>query len=464
MVNTWQTYLKEHESRFVDELLELIRIPSVSALPEHAGDMQRAAEWVAARLRAAGVENTAVMPTGGHPAVYGDWLHAGPEAPTILLYGHYDVQPADPLDLWEAPPFQPAIRDDRIYARGASDDKGGMITPILAVEALLQTEGRLPVNVKFCFEGQEEIGSPQMDGFLAEHKDRFACDLVLSADGLLWDADRPMLLVGLKGLCGLEIQVKGPNSDLHSGLHGGVLHNPIEALCEIVSSLRTPDGKIAVAGFYEDVVEPGEALRAEISRVPLDEEKYLQELGVPKFFGEPGYTTQERNWLRPTLELNGIWGGFQGEGTKTVIPSEAHAKITCRLVADQDPLKVREAIKTHVETHAPPGVWVTVTLEKQAGYPYLLPADHPGNRIAGEVLTELFGKPPYPVFVGGSIAISGFFQNHLGARMVNFGWSSGDENLHAPNEFFRLKNFRRGIAGYCQVLHRLAGFREMKGS
>jgi len=457
-MNTWQAYLNENEGRFLEELLELIRIPSISALPEHAGDVHRAAEWVRSRLQAAGVENTAVMPTGGHPAVYGDWLHAGADKPTILLYGHFDVQPVDPLDLWTAPPFEPLVRDDRIYARGASDDKGGMITPILAVEALLQTEGRLPVNVKFCFEGQEEIGSPQMDSFLAAHKDKFACDLVLSADGLLWNPDRPMLVLGLKGLCALEIHVKGPASDLHSGLHGGVLHNPIEALCEIVDSLRAPDGKIAVAGFYDDVVKLSDDLRAEIAGVPRDDQQYRQELGIPAFFGEPGYSTQERNWIRPTLELNGIWGGFQGAGTKTVIPSEAHAKITCRLVANQDPVKVREAIKTHVESHAPPGVQVTVVLESQTALPYLMAADHPGNVVAAEVLTTLFGQPPYHVFVGGSIPISTFFLNHLDANMVNFGWSAGDENLHAPNEFFRLKNFRRGMSGYCQILQRLAAY------
>jgi len=267
--------------------------------------------------------------------------------------------------------------------------------------------------------------------------------------------------LGLKGLCGLEIHVKGPNSDLHSGLHGGVLHNPIEALCEIVDSLRAPDGKIAVPGFYDDIVELSESVRAEIAKVPREDEQYRQELGIPAFFGEPGYTTQERNWIRPTLELNGIWGGFQGEGVKTVIPSEAHAKITCRLVANQDPVKVRQAIKTHIEKHAPPGVQISITLVEQAAGPYLMSADHPGNRIAAEVLTEVFGTPPYQVFVGGSIPISNFFLNHLGANLVNFGWSTGDENLHAPNEFLRLKNFRRGLSSYCQILHRLVDYKEL---
>jgi acetylornithine deacetylase/succinyl-diaminopimelate desuccinylase-like protein len=456
---TWNDYLTKNYDRFLEELLALIRIPSVSALPQHAADVQRAADWVAQRLTAAGAENVAVMPTGGHPVVYGDWLHAGADKPTVLLYGHFDVQPPDPVDLWETPPFEPTIRNGRIYARGASDDKGGMITPILAVEALLQTEGQLPVNVKFCFEGQEEIGSPQLDGFLAEHKEKFACDLVVNADGLLWQADQPMLILGLKGLCMLEIHVKGAKGDLHSGLHGGVLHNPIEALSNIVASLRTADGKIAVVGFYDDVVELSAEARAEIAKVPRDEEAYRQELSIPEFFGEPGYTTQERNWIRPTLELNGMWGGFTGDGSKTVIPSEAHAKITCRLVADQEPRQVLAAIKAHIEAHTPPGVQVRVESERSGSQPYLMAADHPGNIIAAEVMTELLGKKPYQVYVGGSIPVSTFFLNHLGVYMVNFGWGVEDENLHAPNEFFRLENFKRGPKGYCMLLHRLVDYK-----
>jgi acetylornithine deacetylase/succinyl-diaminopimelate desuccinylase-like protein len=458
-MTTWNDYLTENYDRFLAELLDFIRIPSVSALPEHAADVQRAAEWVANRLTAAGVENVLVMATGGHPVVYGDWLHAGSDKPTILLYGHFDVQPPDPVDLWETPPFEPTIRNGRIYARGASDDKGGMITPILAVEALLQSEGELPVNIKFCFEGQEEIGSPQLDNFLAKHQEKFTCDLILSADGLLWQADQPMLVLGLKGLASLEIHVKGAKSDLHSGLHGGVLHNPIEALSKIIASLRTADGKIAVAGFYDDVVELSAADRTEIAKVVRDDEAYRQELGIPEFFGEPDYTTQERNWIRPTLELNGIWGGFTGAGKKTVIPSEAHAKITCRLVADQDPVRIFQAIKAHVAQHTPPGVQVSVKSMDDGSPPYLMAADHPGNQIAAQVLTELFGKEPYQVYVGGSIPISTFFLNHLGAYMVNFGWTVQDENLHAPNEFFRLENFRRGPVGYCQILKQLVDYR-----
>jgi len=335
-MTTWETYLAEHQSQFLDELLDFIRIPSISALPEHAADVQQAGEWVATRLAAAGAEHVEVMPTGGHPVVYGDWLHA-PGKPTILLYGHFDVQPTDPLDLWTNPPFEPVVRDGRIYARGASDDKGGMLIPILAVEALLKAEGSLPVNVKFIFEGQEEIGSPQLADFMTAHRERFACDLVVSADGLQWSEDEPNLIVGLKGLSGMQIDVQGANSDLHSGLHGGGVQNPIHALVRILDSMRSPEGKILVEGFYDDVVPLSKADRALIAEVPYDEEAYKAELGIEEVFGEPGYTTRERIWARPTLEINGIWGGFQGEGTKTVLPNEAHAKISCRLVANQNP-------------------------------------------------------------------------------------------------------------------------------
>ncbi|MCA9967394.1 MAG: dipeptidase, partial [Anaerolineales bacterium] len=327
---TWQTYLKQNEERFLSELFDFIRIPSISALPSHADDVVRAANWVAQRLTAAGVEHAAVLPTGGHPVVYGDWLHA-PNMPTVLIYGHFDVQPVDPIELWDSPPFEPRVENGRIYARGASDDKGGMLTPILAVEALLQSEGKLPLNVKFIFEGQEEIGSPQLPAFMAANRDRFACDLVASADGLQWTADEPSLVVGLKGLAALQIDVQTANGDLHSGLHGGAVPNPIHALVRILDSLRSPEGKIMVDGFYDDVVALSETEREQLTAVPFDETDYKASLGLDDLFGEPGYTTRERNWTRPTLEINGIWGGFQGEGTKTVIPNQAHAKITCRL-------------------------------------------------------------------------------------------------------------------------------------
>jgi acetylornithine deacetylase/succinyl-diaminopimelate desuccinylase-like protein len=304
-----------------------LRIPSISSLSENSGDVQRAGEWVAERLRTAGVENVEVLPTAGYPVVYGDWLHQ-PGKPTVLIYGHFDVQPVDPLNLWDHPPFEPVIQDGRIYARGATDDKGNMFVPILAVEALLKTSGKLPVNLKFFLEGQEEIGSPNIPPFLAEQRQRFACDLVVSADGGQWDENQPELLIASKGLLGAQIDVEGAKRDLHSGSYGGSIQNPIHALARLLDSMRSPDGKILIEGFYDTVVPLSEADRAAILAVPSDDEEMMTDLGVDALFGEPGYSTMERRWARPTLEINGIWGGFQGEGVKTVLPNAAHAKIT----------------------------------------------------------------------------------------------------------------------------------------
>ena len=453
---SWQIHLAEHKDQFLNELLDFIRIPSISALPEHAADVQHAGEWVASRLKAAGVEHVEVMPTGGHPVVYSDWLHA-PGKPTILIYGHFDTQPVDPLHLWSHPPFEPTIEGDHIYGRGASDDKGCMLTPILAVEALLQSEGALPVNVKFIFEGQEEIGSPQLAQFLAHQRECFACDLVVSADGLQWSEEQPVLLLGLKGMSAVQIDVQGANSDLHSGLHGGGIQNPLHALVRILDSMRSPDGKILVEGFFDDVAPLSEADRAQIEEVPFDIEEYKASLGVDDIFGEPGYTTRERLWARPTLEINGMWGGFQGKGTKTVIPNEAHAKITCRLVANQNPAKIAEAIAQHIEKHRPPGVKVTVRRMPGSSDPYLMPAGHPGNEIAKKVLTKLYDKPPYYTRLGGSIPVCSLFLKELGVYTVNFAWSLEDERLHAPDEFFRISSFERGQRGYCMLLKELAG-------
>ncbi len=452
---TWQDYLETHKERFLSELFDFIRIPSVSAEPKYAGDVRKAAEWVAKRLEAAGAENLRIMETGGHPVVYADYLHAGPHKPTILLYGHFDVQPPDPLALWETPAFEPSVRDGRIYARGASDDKGGMFTPIIGFEAMLKTTGKLDINIKFCFEGQEEIGSPQLESFLENHKDKFACDYIFSADGLQWSESEAMIVLGLKGMAKLEIDVYGPSSDLHSGLHGGVLMNPLEALSRILASLRHENGEIAVEGFYDDVLDPTEEERHDIARVPFDETSYQQSLGIKEFFGEPGFSTRERNWIRPTLDINGIWGGYQGEGTKTVIPSEAHAKITCRLVANQKPNIIIEKLEQHIKKHCPPGVRLEVR-SSGGSDPASILANHPGNQIIKEVLTELYGQEPYYTRVGGSIPVSAFFKNSLGVDMIGFGWSLASENLHAPNEFFPLESFFRGQRGYCLLLEQLA--------
>ncbi|MDX1707590.1 MAG: M20/M25/M40 family metallo-hydrolase, partial [Desulfobacterales bacterium] len=303
----WKSYLKKHQDRFVEELLAFLRIPSVSSLNEHKEDVAKAADWVANRLRNAGIQNVDVLPTGGHPVVYGDWLHAG-DKPTVLIYGHFDTQPVDPLNLWSHPPFEPVIKDDRVYARGASDDKGNMLTPILAIEAMLNSTEQLPVNVKCFFEGQEEIGSPQLPEFISAHRKRLACDLIFSADGGQWDEDQPALMIGLRGLCNLQIDVQAAKSDTHSGTFGGTIMNPIHALVHLLQSMHTRDGKVAVDGFYDAVRELSETEKAQIAEIPYDESAYKTELGVEQLFGEPGYSTYERAWIRPTLEVNGIWG------------------------------------------------------------------------------------------------------------------------------------------------------------
>jgi acetylornithine deacetylase/succinyl-diaminopimelate desuccinylase-like protein len=453
-MTTWQEYLVANRTRYIEELFDFLRIPSVSAMQVHIPDVVRAGEWVVERLKMAGIEHVELMPTDGHPVVYGDWLHGGVEQPTVLIYGHFDVQPTDPLELWDSPPFEPVLKNGRVYGRGASDDKGGMLTPIIAVEALLHTEGKLPVNIKFCFEGQEEIGSPQIPSFLEKHKEKFACDLVLSADGLLWNADEPMMLTGLKGLASFEIHVTGPERDLHSGL-GGVVQNPLEALARLIATMRHDDGKIAIEGFYDDVRDLTDTERKQFRESPYDEEAYKAQLGIHEFFGEPGYTNRERNWARPTLDINGMWGGYQGDGTKTVIPAKAYAKITCRLVVDQHPDKIVELVRQHVAKHTPPGVTVEVVSHEEKGMPYLIPSEHPVNNIVGQVLTEVFGTEPHYARVGGSIPITDSFRQSLGAWTFNFGWTVMDENLHAPNEFVRVRNFERGQRAYCLVLEQL---------
>ncbi len=452
---TWKTYLDTHQPRFVSELLDFVRIPSVSASESYRQDVDRAAAWVAERMASAGLENAAVLPTAGHPVAYADWLRAGPDRPTILIYGHFDVQPAEPFELWDSPPFDPAVRDGCVFGRGASDDKGGMLIPILALESLLQTTGVLPVNVKCLFEGQEEIGSPDLPAFVAANLDRLSCDMIFSADGLQWSTDEPNLVTGLKGLVGLEIFVQGPKSDQHSGLHGGGIANPLQALSHIVSSLKDLNGRITVEGFYDDVIDLTDEDREMIAKVPFDEDAYRAELGVEEVFGEAGYSTRERLWARPTLEINGLTGGYQGQGSKTVLPSLANAKITCRLVAAQQPDRIYDLIAKHVDAHCPPGVTATVERLQGSADPFLVPTGHNASHIAGEVLREVYGKEPFVTRVGGSIPVMTIFLKELGIHPVMFGFSIGDENLHAPNEFFRLANFERGQVAYARLLEKL---------
>ena len=456
-MTAWKNYLEANQDRYLKELLEFLSIPSISSLKEYKADVAKAGEWVAARLQAAGIENVQVLPTGGHPVVYGDWMHA-PDKPTVLIYGHFDTQPVDPLELWTQPPFEPALKDNRVYARGASDDKGNMLAPILAVEALLSSESRLPVNVKCFFEGQEEIGSPQLPEFISANRQRLACDLILSADGGQWDEDQPALMIGLRGLCNLQIDVRAARSDTHSGTFGGTIMNPIHALVRLIDTMHTPQGAIAVEGFYDAVRPLTEPEQDQLAEIPFDEADYKAELGVDALFGEPGFSTYERAWIRPTLEVNGIWGGFQGEGVKTVLPSSAHAKISCRLVPDQDPAQILKLLTTHIEKHTPPGVKVALDLNPSTADPYLIPFDHPGNQAAADVHKELFGKEPYYARMGGSIPVCGIFLKELGAYTVNFAFGLKDENVHGPDEFFRLKSFSRAQLAYGMLLEQLSKY------
>jgi acetylornithine deacetylase/succinyl-diaminopimelate desuccinylase-like protein len=449
------TYLERHRDRYIAELLDFLKIPSISSLPEHAADVYSAARWVADRLHSAGIENIEIIPTRRQPVVFGDWLHA-PDQPTVMLYGHFDVQPVDPLDHWTRPPFEPEIRGNRIYARGASDDKGNMLVPIIALETLLKTQKKLPVNVKCFFEGQEEIGSPDLPELIKQQRDRLACDMVISADGGQWGIDQPAIVVSRRGICALQIDVESANQDLHSGTYGGAFMNPIQALIHLLATLHTPEGAVAVDGFYDTVRILSATERAQVTAVAFDAAKYMSDIGIAALFGEPGYSTRERTWVRPTLEFNGIWGGFQGENIKTVIPSQAHAKISCRLVPDQDPQSIIDRVRAHLLQHSPAGVRLKINPIMGHAFPSLTPADHPGNRIAGEVLNELYGKEPYIIRMGGTIPVSGLFEKHLNAHMISFGFGLEDENIHAPDEFFRISSFERGQKAYCRLLTKLA--------
>ncbi|HHY76264.1 MAG TPA: dipeptidase [Firmicutes bacterium] len=441
---------------YIDEFLEFLSIPSVSALPEHKPDMERAAQWLKARMERAGIKDVRVFPTGGHPVVYGIAEAKEPGAPTVLIYGHYDTQPADPLDEWVTGPFEPEIRDGKIFARGAADDKGGVFPAIVAVEKALQGEG-LPVNVKFLFEGEEEIGSPNLKAFMAENKDLLRCDLVVSVDGGMYSREIPSITTGSRGLCGVQIEVQGPKQDLHSGGAGGAVNNPLIALAQIIASMKDLDGKVLVEGFYDDVVELTPAEREAFAKVPVDEEAYKELAGVPELFGEPGYTVTERLWARPTLDVVGIWGGFQGEGIKTIIPARAACKITCRLVPNQEPDRIVELLTRHVENHTPRGVRVKVTAFPGNSRPYVIPQDHPVLGVMARVLKDLYGREPVTVRLGGTLPIARTFLDVLGTYLVFFATSSPDENVHGPNEFFRIEEFERLVEGLPVLLKELAG-------
>ncbi|WP_066072458.1 dipeptidase [Neobacillus soli] len=444
-------FLSHHHHENVEELKELLRIPSISSLSEHKEDIQKAASWISNKLKNIGMEHVEIIQTKGHPIIYADWIHHE-NAPTVLVYGHYDVQPVDPVHLWETPPFEPAIRDEKIFARGATDDKGQMFLHVKAVETLLESEGKLPVNIKFCIEGEEEIGSPNLPNFLSKNKEKLSCDVVVISDSDMWDKGVPAITYSLRGLCALEVSLNTANSDLHSGMFGGGVQNANHLLVQLLSNLHDANGKVNVEHFYDDVEELTEFEKEQIKALGFDEEKLKKSLELTDLTGgENNYPYPVRISSRPTLEINGLWGGFQGEGTKTVIPNEAHAKITCRLVHNQNPEKIQELIKKHLEEHAPKGCTVKVSLG-DTGNPFLTPIDSPMIQKAAEAYQNVYGKSPVYKREGGSIPIVSDFSHSLNAPVVLMGFGLPDENLHAPNEHFHLENFDKGILTICSFL------------
>ena len=450
-----QEYLSDNREKFNKELLDFIAIPSIAALPEHSKDVQRAAAWLRARMSEAGIQNVEIMDTGGQPAVYGDWLNAGNDKPTALIYGHFDVQPVDPLELWDVDPFKPIIKDNKIYGRGASDDKGSMFIPIIVFESIFRTSGTFPFNIKFIFEGEEEVASPNMPDFVSKNVDKLKCDMIFSADGGQFSEDECELAVAYKGILGFDIEVTGPDTDKHSGLYGAAIANPVMALSQLIASMKNNKGEIAVEGFYNEVIPLTSKDREEISRVPFDEKKFAEQAGAICLDGEIGYTPLERVSARPTIDLNGISGGYQGVGTKTVLPAKAFAKITCRLVADQKPKEIFKKIEKHVKKHLPPGVTGKVIPLQDEGEPLLIPSDLNSMKLAREVLKDIYGKDPYIIRVGGSIPILSAFYRFLGIYTTTFSFQLNDENWHAPNEFFRLSSFYKGQEAYRQLFHKI---------
>ena len=443
------THLAAHHESTLDELTEFAAIPSVSTDPAHATDIDSAARWVVDALSSAGKFKVETIPTAGNPVVYAEWLGA-PGKPTVLVYGHYDVQPPDPLEKWHSPPFTPTVRDERLYARGVSDDKGPMLIPIKVAQAFFAVTGRLPVNVKCMFEGEEEIGSPSLDAFIREHKELLAADVVLSADGAMWRINEPSLTVASRGLAGLEITLTAASKDLHSGRHGGAVANPLNAIARLIATLHDESGRVAVAGFYDSVRELSAAERAEIAALPFDDAAYLAQVGAPATFGEPGYTTLERQWTRPTLDVNGMWGGYQGPGQKTVIPTEAHAKITCRLVADQDPDEIVRLVTRHLESHVPLGTQLSISTADHGARPYRISSDHFALAAAGAALEAVYGVKPFVVSMGGTVPISELFKRHMDLETVFFSFSTADEDYHAPNEFFRIHRLHEGLEAWAR--------------
>jgi acetylornithine deacetylase/succinyl-diaminopimelate desuccinylase-like protein len=448
------TYFQEHQERFLAGLQTFLRIPSVSTLPEHRGDVRRAAEFVLGELRAAGMDNAALIEGEGHPLVYADWLHA-PGKPTLLLYGHYDVQPPDPLEEWHSPPFEPSIRNGNIYARGACDDKGQTYILLKTVEGFLRATGRLPINVRVLIEGEEEVGGEHIAGYVAAHPDRLKADAALVCDTEMFAPELPTICVGLRGIVYGELIVNGARTDLHSGVYGGAAPNPIQAVAEILAALKDPSGRIRIPGFYDRVRAPSAQERAAWARLPFEEAEYLdKEIGAPELAGDPGIPVLERVWAQPTLEVHGIRGGFIGEGAKTVIPARAVAKVSMRLVADQDPGEATRQLEQAVARACPRGVRAEFR-SIHGAKPSLIDPSHPLIQAAAEAMRQVFSRDTVYIRSGGSIPIVGLFQDHLGIPSVLMGFGLPDDNLHAPNEKFHLPNFYRGIesvARYWELL------------
>ena len=443
-----QSYIQRNQKRFLDELLEWLTIPSISADSKYKGDVAKAAAFIADKLKTAGAENVEITPTAGHPVVYGEKI-LDPALPTVLVYGHYDVQPPDPLNLWESEPFVPVIKKTEIhpqgaiFARGSCDDKGQVYMHVKAFESMLANNA-LPCNIKFMIEGEEEVGSNNLGAYCRANKEKLTCDVILISDTSIIGNSTPSITTGLRGLSYVEVEVTGPNRDLHSGVYGGAVANPCNILCDMIASLHDENRHITIPGFYEDVEVVSEDERKEMNKAPFDLEDYEKNLGIKEILGEKGYTTLERVSIRPTLDVNGIWGGYTGEGDKTVLPAKASAKISMRLVPHQDPDKITQLFKYHFEKIAPPYVTVKV-MEHHGGEPVVTPTDTPEYKAAHMAMEKTFGKAPIPKREGGSIPIVALFEKVLGVKSVLMGFGLDTDALHSPNEHFGLFNFYKGI-------------------
>ena len=447
-------FIQTSRDRYLEELGRFLAIPSISALPQHAGDVRQCAGWLADEMRRIGLENVSVMETPGHPVVYGDWLHAE-GAPTILFYGPSDVQPVDPVELWESPPFEATVRDGEIYARGAADDKGQVFMHMKAIEAWLSQEGRLPVNIRLLIEGEEEVGSAHLEEFVQTHRDLLQADVVVVSDSAMFDRGVPSICYSLRGLAYFQIDVRGTSTDLHSGSFGGAVVNPAMALVQILAQMKDRSGRVKIPGFYDDVRPLSDEERAAWRRLPFNEKQFQRSIGAPKLSGESGYTTLERLWARPTFEINGLLSGFTGEGAKTVIPATAMAKVSMRLVPDQDPDRIGDQFEAYVKKIAPKTVDVKVT-RMHGGRPWITEYDNRFVQAAGRAIEQGFGKAPVYCREGGSIPVISTFQRELGLPAVLFGIGLPDENAHAPNERLDLGNFHNGIVASACLYDEIA--------